>query len=116
MREEMADSAGMFGLDTTVTTKRRMHTFGAFQKMLVATSGVKQGQTIGYVGTSGVSTGPHLHYEIHRNGKQINPLALKLPTGKKLRGKTLAHFILTRDEIQILTAQTTSQVQSAQSK
>ena len=77
---------------------------------------VKQGQTIGFVGTSGVSTGPHLHYEIHHNGKQINPLALKLPTGKKLRGKALAHFKLRRDEIQVLTAQTTSQIQSAQSK
>jgi len=57
---------------------------------------VKQGQTIGYIGTSGRSTGPHLHYEILKNKRQINPLSLKLPTGKKLKGKALARFEATR--------------------
>lgn len=60
---------------------------------------VRQGQVIGYVGTTGRSTGPHLHYEIHIAGKKVNPLGVKMATGEKLTGKQLVAFKATRASV-----------------
>ncbi len=53
---------------------------------------VRQGQVIAYVGTTGRSTGPHLHYEVLVKNKQVNPMGVKIPTGKALTGKDLKLF------------------------
>ena len=84
---------------TYTTIYAHLHKFAAGIKEGVR---VKQGRTIGYVGSTGMSTGPHLHYEVVQNGKKINSQKLKLPSGKSLSGKNRELFEVNKIKINVL--------------
>ncbi len=73
-----------------------------FSKLAIPGNRIKQGQIIGYVGSTGMSTGPHLHYEVIENGKKINSQLLKLPSGKSLIGSNREHFEIVRIKTDVL--------------
>ncbi len=74
----------------------------AIAKGIVPGAKVRQGQVIGWVGTTGESTGPHLHYEMIVNGTKVDPLRVRLPGGKSLKGEALAKFEDERKRIDTL--------------
>jgi murein DD-endopeptidase MepM/ murein hydrolase activator NlpD len=87
---------------TYVTAYGHMSKYGRGIKKGVR---VNQGQIIGYVGSTGMSTGPHLHYEVIKNGKRINSQKLKLPTGKTLTNKARNKFEVERIKIDVKLAE-----------
>lgn len=93
---EKAGRNGGYGNYIKIRHRTGLHTAYAhlskFAKNMGAGKRVTQGQVIGYVGTTGRSTGPHLHYEVLVENKQVNPRSLKLPTGEVLKGNELAAF------------------------
>ena len=77
----------------------------SFSKGMKVGKKVRQGQIIGYVGSTGMSTGPHLHYEVIINGKKINSQKLKLPSGKVLKDDERKQFEIHRIKIDVLVAE-----------
>ena len=71
----------------------------AFARSTQPGARVRQGQVIGYVGSTGLSTGPHLHYEILVNGRFVDPLRVKLPRGRVLDGPMLTGFDKDRERV-----------------
>jgi len=76
----------------------------AFARGLEVGSHVRQGQVIGFVGSTGMSTGAHVHFEIHINSRFVDPMTIKLPRGRVLDGSTLAEFERNRRELDTLMA------------
>ena len=93
---ERAGRNGAFGIYMRIRHANRYKTAYAHMHRLAKGmkpgKRVRQGQVIGYVGSTGRSTGPHLHYEVHRNGKRLNPMKIRVSKGRRLKGKLLARF------------------------
>jgi murein DD-endopeptidase MepM/ murein hydrolase activator NlpD len=103
---KLAGSNGGYGTYIKIRHKSGLHTAYAhlsrISKGLKAGKTVRQGDIIGYVGSTGASTGPHLHYEVLFNGKRKNPLTVALTDeGRKLKGNELALFINNRNKVDI---------------
>ena len=74
----------------------------SFAKGIKVGKKVRQGDIIGYVGSTGMSTGPHLHYEVIVNGKKVNSQKLKLPSGKILKGQERKIFETNKIKLDVL--------------
>jgi murein DD-endopeptidase MepM/ murein hydrolase activator NlpD len=86
----------------------------SFAKGIAPGKRVQQGQVIGYVGNSGLSTGPHLHYEVIINGSFVDPLKIRLPRGRELEGRGLVEFKRQREQVDELMSHSVAAVSLSQ--
>ena len=87
----------------------------AFARGIEEGTHVRQGQVIGFVGSTGLSTGSHLHYEILVNGRFVDPMRIKLPRGRVLEGQMLASFEKERERLDGIMARKPARVASSES-
>jgi murein DD-endopeptidase MepM/ murein hydrolase activator NlpD len=117
---QVAGRYGAYGIAVEIKHNNKYETlYGHMSKMAAGIRrGVKvnQGQIIGYVGSTGRSTGPHLHYEVHVNGRPVNPSRIKAAGGKQLAGKDLAKFKQHKARVLSMMQQAPSAQQVAQAQ
>ncbi len=103
---EYAKKSGGYGNQVKIQHANGYETayghMSGFAKGIKEGTRVRQGQLIGYVGSTGLSTGPHCHYEVLVNGRFVNPMRIKVPRGKELEGPALAEFQRERERIDTL--------------
>jgi murein DD-endopeptidase MepM/ murein hydrolase activator NlpD len=117
---QIAGRHGAYGITVEIKHNDKYETLYAHMSKLAAGirrgARVNQGQIIGYVGSTGRSTGPHLHYEVHVNNRPVNPTRIKAAGGKQLAGKELAKFNQLKSRVEAMMQQAPSPLQVAQAK
>lgn len=115
---EIAGRHGAYGITVEIQHTKTYETLYAHMSKLAAGirrgAKVNQGQIIGYVGSTGRSTGPHLHYEVRANGNPVNPTRMQAAGGKQLAGKELSKFKQLKQRIAAMMQQAPSATQVAQ--
>ncbi len=117
---EIAGRHGAYGITVELRHNNKYETLYAHMSKLAAGirrgSKVNQGQIIGYVGSTGRSTGPHLHYEVRMNDRAVNPTRIKAAGGRQLAGKEVTKFKQLKQRVLAMMQQAPSATQVAQAK
>lgn len=104
-RVDFAGRHGGHGNYVKLAHNNGLGTGYAHMSRIAVSSGerVRRGEIIGYVGSTGLSTGPHLHYEVYRNGRTVNPLSVKFEQGSQLAGRELQAFRTRLSQLKAIT-------------